>query len=77
MERDIINGFFQMHFFGTFGTTLRASLSPIILEEEKAEISTADISKTRQLTPKESRLINSPTGKRENIYFWFWGEVSL
>ena len=33
-------------------------------------LSTADISKTRQLTPKLSRLINTSTGKKKNMYFW-------
>ena len=44
---------------------------------KKAEISTADISKTRQLTPKLSRFMNSTTGKRKNVWFWSWGELSL
>ena len=44
---------------------------------EQVEISTADISKTRQLTPKLSMLINSSTGKRKTMYFSFWGELTL
>ena len=36
---------------------------------EKAEILTAAISKTRQLTPKLSRLINSSTDNRKCMYF--------
>ena len=45
---------------------------------EKAEISMANISKTRSLAPKLSRLINSSTGKRKNMFcFLFWGELSL
>ena len=35
---------------------------------EKAEISMTDISKTRQLTPKLSRLMNSTTGKMKCIF---------
>ena len=31
----------------------------------------ADISKTIQLTPKLSRLINSTTGKRKQVFFYF------
>lgn len=30
----------------------------------------ANIPKTRHLTTKQSRLINSTTGKRENVFFW-------
>ena len=37
---------------------------------EKADISTVDISNTQQLTPKQSRSINSTTGKRK---IWIWG----
>ena len=40
---------------------------------DEADTSTADISKTWQLTPKQSRWINSPTGERKIcIYDWGW-----
>ena len=51
-----------MYFLGAVITTLRAPFGDYI--GEKAENSTDDISKTRQLTPKLSRLINSTTGKK-------------
>ena len=45
---------------------------------EGADISAADISKTQQHTPKQSRWLNSSMGERKNKkYFWFWGEMSL
>lgn len=36
----------------------------------------ANISKTLQLTSKQSRWINGATGKKKNMYVWFWGEMS-
>ena len=32
---------------------------------------------TRHVTAKLSRRRKSTTGKRENLYIWFWGELSL
>ena len=40
------------------------------------EISIANIYKTRQLTLKQSRLINNSTGKRKNMCFWFYFGVN-
>lgn len=28
-----------------------------------------------EIIPKQSRWINSATGKRKNTYFWFWGDT--
>ena len=44
---------------------------------EKEEISMANISKTSQLKPEQSRLKNSSTGKRKNTYFIFRGKMSF
>ena len=36
---------------------------------KRRQISVRPISKTRQHTPKQSRLINRTTGERKNVYF--------
>ena len=36
-----------------------------------------NISKTQQLTPKQSRWINSTTSKGENMHFIYWCELSF
>ena len=42
-------------------------LSSYLSREVKKDKSTGHILKTRQLTPKQPRLINSSTGKRRNV----------
>ena len=44
---------------------------------KKAEISTIDASKTRQLTPRQCRLTNSTTAERKICGFDFGGELPL
>ena len=62
---------FQMFFW-------RSALSHIFLSYSRAgQISLQLISPTQQLTPKQSRQINSSTGERKIKYFWFWGEMPL
>lgn len=57
---------FQMRFFDTVGTTSQAPSSTII--SKRMDIAMADISKTLQLTLKQSRWINTTTERRKHVF---------
>ena len=68
LERGITDEFFK-YIFGTVSTTFRAPFSPIIFKRRQKSLQ--HISRTWQLTPKLSSLLNSSTGKRKNMFFLF------
>ena len=54
-------------------TTLIVPFTPIIFERRQKSLWPIS---PKQVT-QQSRLINSTTGKRKNMWYWFWGELSL